>query len=788
MTMQLQKTPFEATPVHLLQLLCRGGKAFYLPRYQRPYAWTRENLQEFVSDVNGGLRLVIDGGTASKSALTFLGAAIFLPANSRSESIHPAPTRAEAPQDIAIVIDGQQRITTLLMTCVALASELDYLIARLPANPPPMIDGLKRRALELRRSLVVAIGEDRTGEGKNKFSYYPRMIRENDDLWSSNEQQARYRSPIAELLHVALGWVHERSESRWDPAGGKRIKFETTQPKTVNEEFQSCFKHLRELIDGVCSGAPELQSPSPEQLFSQKTFSQILNFGDEDIDLALLHEWRSAPEKARGPRDRAPALARLVLFSEYLRQRVFVTEVVAPDEENAFDLFQALNTRGEPLTAYETFKPVVMERVPRTGEARYQELIAAMERIDDVIAQSGNSDREPLTQQLLIYAAVYEDGQKLGKNIREQRTWLKSALRSDGRVRTSEELIDFVLGIDRVAQAHKIWVGWQRREHREDVLPDRLHEARLAAEFLADAKHTIMLPALTPFLAAINASAPGSDARHQAQEELGAVLCALLAAATIWRLAYGGTEGIDDAIRTLMANGAGISRKACPSPTSDTLSASKVITCLRVLLERGNRSGNNLLDPTTWLALAQEQLLYRKAAKFARLALAAAYDRSVSAQDPVWLLEDSRDRSGMELSNRSHWWQFNYNLEHLVPQSQGEDVPQPILHGLGNLTLVPKWVNSSLSDKPWLRKQRLFKLIAELSESAAQSCLNELKAEDLLESDETTLERITTEGIYQGVAKAIAALPDDLPVSVLENRSRNLLDRAHRRLIQWLPR
>jgi hypothetical protein len=179
--------------------------------------------------------------------------------------------------------------------------------------------------------------------------------------------------------------------------------------------------------------------------------------------------------------------------------------------------------------------------------------------------------------------------------------------------------------------------------------------------------------------------------------------------------------------------------------------------------------------------------VYRKAPKFARLALAAAYDRAIAGSDTRWLLDDSRDQTAAELSNRSIWWQFDHNLEHLIPQSDDDALRPHILHGLGNLTLVPKWVNSSLSNKPWERKQRLFELIAESSEIRAQEYLKSLKSANLLESDETSLQRITTEGIYQGVAKAVAALPTVLSDEILTRRGQNILDRAHRRLLRWLP-
>lgn len=784
--MQLSKAPFNASPVQVVQLLCRQGKYFYLPRYQRPYAWTKANLEEFVSDVNGGLKLVIEDGGATKSALTFLGAAIFLPTNGDSNTIHPASNQSEAPQDIAVVIDGQQRITTLLMTCAALAGQLDALLKQVPRDQDPMDTVVVNLAKQLRSYLWKALGEDRLGTGDNAFHYYPRMIRENDDLWSSDERQARYKSPIAELLHQSLKWVHEREQSRWALDCGRRIAFETQVDKGTSTEFQACYKSLCDLVDGVSKGKQELQSPPTDVVFRSKTFTEILKCASNNVDESRLEKLRELDRESRGRRDPMVALVRTTIFAEYLRHRVYVTEVTAPDEENAFDLFQALNTRGEPLTAYETFKPVVMERVPRTA-AGFHEMVNAMERIDNTIAGSGNSDREALTQQILIFTAAYESGHKLGKNIREQRRWLKGQLKVDDRDRKPRELVDFVLGIDRVALAHSDWAEWQDRLHRQELLPDSFHEGRLAAEVLADAKHTVVLPILTPFISVVGNAREGTEERPKAQQELERVLRALLATATLWRLAHGGTEGIDDALRAVMSSDAGISRRQCASPALNSISATRVIADLRARLAGGDGKPD-LLDSSVWVSLAETQPIYQRAPKFAKIALAAAFHKATTGGSKPWILVDGRDPSRVELSDKAPWWAFRYNIEHLVPQSRGEESLKPeILHGLGNLTLVPTWVNSSLSDKEWSRKRRLFELMAERAEISALQFVDRLTTEGLLEnSDRESLERIAREGVFQDIARAVAELPYELDAECIRARGRNILERAHARLGTWL--
>jgi hypothetical protein len=50
------------------------------------------------------------------------------------------------------------------------------------------------------------------------------------------------------------------------------------------------------------------------------------------------------------------------LFCEYLIYPLEI-DIVAKKEEYAFEMFDSLNTTGDPLTAFETFKPKVVEHI-----------------------------------------------------------------------------------------------------------------------------------------------------------------------------------------------------------------------------------------------------------------------------------------------------------------------------------------------------------------------------------------------------------------------------------------
>ncbi len=78
-----------------------AGSYFYVPRYQRPYSWTRDNVEDLWSDA-------IENNERGDY---FIGSMV----------VHPKP----GSDDTMAVIDGQQRLTTLLMILCAVREAAD---------------------------------------------------------------------------------------------------------------------------------------------------------------------------------------------------------------------------------------------------------------------------------------------------------------------------------------------------------------------------------------------------------------------------------------------------------------------------------------------------------------------------------------------------------------------------------------------------------------------------------------------------------------------------------------
>src|SRR4051794_27695592 len=96
----------KASALNFLSLI-KGPKQFVIPIYQRPYSWQISQCSKLLSDI---LRISKDDSVHGH----FVGSVVYF-----QEGIH---TQADVPQ--LLVIDGQQRLTTISLLIFAIAKFL----------------------------------------------------------------------------------------------------------------------------------------------------------------------------------------------------------------------------------------------------------------------------------------------------------------------------------------------------------------------------------------------------------------------------------------------------------------------------------------------------------------------------------------------------------------------------------------------------------------------------------------------------------------------------------------
>ncbi len=119
----------------------------------------------------------------------------------------------------------------------------------------------------------------------------------------------------------------------------------------------------------------------------------------------------------------------MLLFSSYLILYVVLTVVEAPSEDIAFDIFDALNTTGEPLTALETLKPHVVRFERDHGDGYSGSDSEHWWRVleENVIDPYDTPDRRQReTKELVTGFAMYYVGEKIGADLNVQRNTLRN--------------------------------------------------------------------------------------------------------------------------------------------------------------------------------------------------------------------------------------------------------------------------------------------------------------------------------------------------------------------------
>ena len=106
---------FYATPSSTWQVLCDPGVGFYIPPYQRGYDWDNTHINRLFEDFGHGLRLLLK----NEDSITFLGTLIVI-----DKDELPNANQEDLPNKIRFVIDGQQRLTTVLLMNICLHDEI----------------------------------------------------------------------------------------------------------------------------------------------------------------------------------------------------------------------------------------------------------------------------------------------------------------------------------------------------------------------------------------------------------------------------------------------------------------------------------------------------------------------------------------------------------------------------------------------------------------------------------------------------------------------------------------
>jgi Protein of unknown function DUF262/Protein of unknown function (DUF1524) len=777
---------FKASPSSVFEFFAKAGQGLYVPAYQRPYSWDKANISRLVEDVSHGFKMLV----SQPDTVTFLGTIIAIH-DTQHKTVSPL-VRGKVPSRVMTIIDGQQRLTTLLIIATVLHEKLRLATKKLKTTNDAenwLIQEIQRQLAELQTTF-----EADQGYGDGGFRFYPRMIRSFDDQWST-DKQALYKSPLAWYLHK-YGEHLRASENPTKKFGMSVPNDITEQLKNVHEAFQervkAAHKSLRALDDGTQHEDDGMEIPQWTDIVKNKPFQQALLNQTElpDVVCTLLLTEETDFHKA----------LRALLFSRFLLTRVGLTVVEATNEDSAFDLFEALNTTGEPLTAYETFKPKVIQNTTLEQYLKSSSHKHLLD-IDEYLSQFLKTDeKQEATRNLVVTFALAETGEKLSRHLSEQRRFLRDRYEVLG---DSDERTNFVKHLASCSSFYRFaWPPISANKPTFGEFDSSISDtARICIDYLRQSNHTITIAPLTRFYAAALLTKESNDtqAQKQAVRELEEAIKAVAAFWTLWRGSRNGTDGVDSHYRSLMQlppagddqsraeRFVALARRPLRSDKTAEPKSKALKAALRsILKEAGKIEGKDV-----WAQKANSQSAYKANAVTRFLLLTALHDSPADISKPG--LNEKGTTGSVNLLTFESWRALS-TLEHIAPQKTETTSDWPselytadqtaeVIDSLGNLTLLPHSINSSVSNRSWKSKRFLYQVLASPSEKGMKDLLD--KAQEFGVS-QPTQQLLESKSLYMAQIDALGKVNGDWTIEMITQRGQRLAELCWDKLYAWI--
>jgi len=760
---------FGAHPKSVWEYLCENGQGLYVPAYQRQYSWDKSKISRLFEDACHGFTMLID----HEDSITFLGTIIAIH-DTQYLTVNPL-VKGDVPSRVMTIIDGQQRLTTLLLINTVLHEEIRNRSVKLKDQEQEDRQWLLEECMKVVGRLAKTFEEDKD-YGDGAFRYYPRMIRAYDDSWSRKIGKANYASPIGHYLH-SYG-QHGREEPK------KAFKFEPPEGSTDQSKYK-LLADGRRTIQGLIKDVAKnntlnLELPGFDIMVAARPFQDILVKADfpEPVKTTL---------GAEGGDD-FKELLRLVLFANFVLDRVALTIVTAKNEDYAFDMFEALNTTGEPLTAFETFKPRVIhcEGLQAYEKSKSHEYMKSVEGYLDGFGKT--DDKQDATSRLIVAFASAERGEKLSKRLSEQRRFFKDNFDKLGE---GDPKRDFVRHLSHAAIF--IQHAWPDDKTAKPKLfsadEAATDEVVLCLDLLRSFKHTITQGALIRFYSEIRKADVAN--RPKAVEDFVKAIKACAAFSVLWRASRRTTDNIDMHYRKLMEGGhvatnmPPLARRVTnvdeAAPDADLLQKA-----LASILSVEGKVGSK----DEWVKAAAKIPAYSVQREISRfILLAAAHDSADDKSAPGLTVVGKPGL--LPLLDYSHWRdEDSQTVEHIAPQTREDGWldslydEDEIIDRLGNLTLLPRAENSSLSNGSWTRKRLIYKVLSAETSDELDPLLQQAKDQGIEISKSTT--ELLENSRYLPMAKAVASVEGDWTLDLVERRSVRIAELAWARIAPWL--
>ena len=753
----------------LRDLFGETGEGFFVPLFQRKYTWEEDNINQLFDDVIQGIIELSD--TKGDNAATFLGSVILTTLTNKKNTVVKGEERAEL-SSVQLVIDGQQRISTFALIAIQLWMRLKTLKEGL-SDKPPYLD-LKNCCDDLIEKLLM-IYASKCRHGANPL-YKPKIIRAEEDHWTYDGDDCCYGSSVA--CYTAAFIRSKDLKFAYDSV-------DAVKGARVRGNVDLINQWLDQICDAHISGTQlNDQFPIGKQIATERMQKYILGFSDKQI--------KAIVEKSETNKNEidysAVAIYHVFLVVYYLLNRCGVNRLQPTREEWGFDMFQALNSTGTPLTAMETFLPQVMQAEEKAGKDWTKtESQEYMDEIDKLfVATESNEQKNRRTNELLGTFALCYEGNKLGNKFSAQRKWLARRYETD--LPTIDEKRTFLKNLSHAA--HFYFAGWYMEEdaskpHHILGLEDH-KEGELTAllvQFLKNANSKLSAPILTRFYSQIEKD------KSATLDEFAEATKACAAFFTLWRSAKS-TSGLDEIYRRYFKGSNApvvVDKHSWESHPLPIASKDLKQYFMGVLKQQ------DLDDKNKWIEASERFLLYSELKSICRFVLfIASHDRVADSSKPGLTVPGTK--GVCSLLKLSKWSAKDYKtLEHIAPQTPPNNhkwdkniyLDQKV-HHIGNLMLLPMDVNKIVDNKNWETKYLHYSHTGVREKAKIEQLSGEAKKKGIILSKKAVNTLSKTE--YSCSVEPILTVGPTGPwdAQIIDKRTQQIKEIAWETLISWL--
>ena len=763
--------PFRSSVLSIHDLYGRED-GFVIPDYQREYTWEKENIDQLFDDIIQGIRDYCTDDTHSSS--TFLGTVIFVNIG-YPPNYQIADHERARPTAVRTIVDGQQRLATIGILAIHLAHRLDLLRRSFDASSE--FASLNDAANYLIRNLskLFCVNIDLGSDPSDK----PKIIRLEMDRWTFRGGDENYKSPLTKYVakYIRTNCLRQASNavSRQD---GARLLQNVDVISQWLDHIESAHTSDSELHEVLPTG------PSVAQESIQR---HVLRFFEEP----LRQQFQSPNQDLDTTAYAANAFYQIALVAFYLLRRCGVNLLQTEQAEYGFDMFQALNATGTPLTAMETFLPEVIHAEMLAGNTWFD--APSREHWDQIEGlfetTQSNAQKSTRTNELLRNFALIYNGEKLLDQFSSQRRWMMQRYQQSNT--DIVEKRDFVKKMSDLAVFFKtVWymdndvsVGYLRfLSDVEGVDDSQTQLVAFLVRYLRDANSRLSAPILARYFYGLTRQA------ISVQNFIDAVkICA--AFFTLWRSTHS-TSGLDQIYRRFFQ---GSDNPVHVNPHSynhnaEILSAESLRTYFRqVLLEDG------IIDEESWIGASDRFMLYTEIKTVCRFILFLACHDQIPDDAKPGLSKNGRPGCFPLMSIGRWLGDDQKTLDHIAPQNppDNHDWDDEIysgntVHHIGNLTLLPREVNAAVANKGWDTKFLHYAHLGERDPDTIQELTEQAEHRGI------TLSRNATSALkdaeFSGAIEPLLTIGIDgvWDAELIADRSRRIKEIAWSRLSDWL--